>query len=267
MRNIDLDVESSLDLINYPFLDESTDCFKMYFNTNEKLDKVFSIVDMKDKNVLTVQASSDQLFKCMEHGAKEIDTFDINYLSKYYFYLKKYYLLEYSDMPHYGDSKLMFLELLKKFNKEDIDELEAFLYWKKLFEYISIEEFYRMFYIYPYYLDYDIDKIKERLENFKLNFNLINMFDNNYYTDKKYDIVIMSNIMESTGVLSKSHKQLERLVVPEGEVLCSNLATYSVLEHSLYERANMDLYFRYNEGLKEIDDGHDYQLCYKYIRR
>ena len=66
----------------------------LYKNTNEDLTKILKDIDFKDKKVLTVQASSDQLFSSLILGAKEVDTFDANRLTEYYYYLRKWCLEE-----------------------------------------------------------------------------------------------------------------------------------------------------------------------------
>lgn len=52
---------------------------KIYFETNEDLDKIFKDIDFSDKDVLSVLASSDQLFKLNSLDTKSIETFDKKY--------------------------------------------------------------------------------------------------------------------------------------------------------------------------------------------
>ena len=54
---------------------------KVYFETNEKCDKIISNYDVKDKSVLTVLGSGDQAFQFYKHGAKNVDLFDVNKLT------------------------------------------------------------------------------------------------------------------------------------------------------------------------------------------
>ena len=53
-------------------------------------------LDIRDKNVMTVLASSDQLFTFNSLGAKEVDAFDHNILTIYYYYLRKW-SIKYND--------------------------------------------------------------------------------------------------------------------------------------------------------------------------
>ena len=61
---------------------------KIYFETNEDLDKIFKDIDFSDKDVLSVLASSDQLFKLNSLDTKSIETFDKNKLTYYYYYFR-----------------------------------------------------------------------------------------------------------------------------------------------------------------------------------
>lgn len=267
MRNIKSDVYNTIKLIRVPFWDGIDNIYRPYFNTNEKLDVVYSIAGIKDKDVLCVQASTDHMFKCIENDAKSIDTFDINYLAKYFYYLKKNYLLAFNKNMDGSVTKDELYYVLKCFDTTNKDEEEAYNFWSELFPLISLNDFFSLFYICPNYLDYDIEKIKYIIKNLKLNFHLINVFENAFINDKKYDVVILSNIFESTGILSKSHELLKRIVNPYGEIICSNLATFNVNEHSIYERAKMEEYFYYDKGITVIEDNIPYQIAYKYIKK
>lgn len=59
-----------------------------YQFTNEALDKYYRLLDLKDKNVLTVCGSGDQVIYAMMQDAKQIDVFDSNKLTYYYMFLK-----------------------------------------------------------------------------------------------------------------------------------------------------------------------------------
>ena len=58
----------------------------IYTRTNENLNLLLKDIEVKNKKVLTVLASSDQLFYFLLKNAKEVETFDINVLTKYFFY-------------------------------------------------------------------------------------------------------------------------------------------------------------------------------------
>ena len=94
------------------------DLAALYRNTNEDLTIIFKDIDFKDKKVFTVQASSDQLFSSLVLGAKEVDTFDANRLTEYYYYLRKWCLEETHE--YYMPAKTEYIErIIKKHSDEN----------------------------------------------------------------------------------------------------------------------------------------------------
>ena len=80
MKNVMKDVlrfNSLIDKIVVP------GCGKLYFNSNEMLNDLFSLVDVDNKDVLCVVGSGDQAFHCYQNGAKHVDLFDRNKFSIY----------------------------------------------------------------------------------------------------------------------------------------------------------------------------------------
>ena len=62
------------------FNDKKGDTFAyLYSRTNEDLKSLFEIIDVRDKNILSVLSSSDYLFSALFKEAGNIETFDINY--------------------------------------------------------------------------------------------------------------------------------------------------------------------------------------------
>ena len=61
---------------------------KVYYSTNEQIESLFSSFDFKDKNVLSVLSSGDQALYFLYNGAKRVDVFDQNKLTKYYYFLR-----------------------------------------------------------------------------------------------------------------------------------------------------------------------------------
>ncbi len=61
----------------------------IYPFTNENIAAYYSKFDFKDKRILTVLGSGDQVLNAILLGAKEIDCFDISIFANFYFALKK----------------------------------------------------------------------------------------------------------------------------------------------------------------------------------
>ena len=86
---INYDVKQAINIMRgfHSKIDDFHD--RLYFNSNEDLDALLSKFDFRDKDILTVLASSDQLFYFYDKGARIVDTFDINKLTFYYYFLRK----------------------------------------------------------------------------------------------------------------------------------------------------------------------------------
>ena len=61
---------------------------KVFYKTNEDLLDIYLDIDFYNKDVLSVQASGDQVLTARFLDAKNVDSFDINRLTLYYFYLR-----------------------------------------------------------------------------------------------------------------------------------------------------------------------------------
>ena len=61
---------------------------QIFYQTNEDLIDPYLDVDFKDKKVLSVLGSGDQIFTSRYLEAETTDAFDFNRLSIYYFYLR-----------------------------------------------------------------------------------------------------------------------------------------------------------------------------------
>ena len=64
--------------------------YKIFSQTNENLDALFKNFDFKNKEVLSVLGSSDQMLASYYYGAKSVETFDRNLYAAYYTYFRKW---------------------------------------------------------------------------------------------------------------------------------------------------------------------------------
>lgn len=200
---------------------------KIYFETNEDLNAIFKDIDFNDKEVLSVLASSDQLFKLNSLNAKNIDTFDKNKLTYYYYYFRvwtiKYMKELYPKALIIGDDYWV-ETLLSLVNPETEEEEQALYFWNSLFKkdvaFSSIFIWDKMA-----LLDYNRDISSFSIPS-KLNFFNFDLFRNNKF-DKKYDIAVISNILEWTHGDSRYIERLENnlsnLLNEGGLVLCSKV--------------------------------------------
>ena len=200
---------------------------KIYFETNEDLDKIFKDIDFSDKDVLSVLASSDQLFKLNSLDTKSIETFDKNKLTYYYYYFRvwtiKYMKELYPTALIIGDDYWIDT-LLSLVNPETEEEKQALYFWDSLFK--KDVAFSRIFiWNKVALLDYNRDFSGCSIPS-KLSFYNFDLFKNNKF-DKRYDIAVISNILEWTHGDSRYIERLENnlsnLLNNGGLVLCSKI--------------------------------------------
>lgn len=269
MYNIIEDVNNTLRLINIYIVNDIGNYGKLYINTNEPIRDVLSICDFNNKKVLTVLASSDQLLAISELNPLKIDTFDINILTMYFFYLKKWFFLMYHELISYGLDKKVIFDCLKIADLNNNGDKNAYIYWSILLDKISIEQFYDLFYLaYEHFDIINFNKTEQFYKNYNLNFRLMDLFSNSDFSEK-YDVIVLSNILESLTHGTRIAYILNNMLLPHGEVICSNVATFNINENHLYERSQMEELFEYCDGIWKYDPylDEDVQIAYKYVKR
>lgn len=230
MTNIDKSIEEVKNFSKY--VESNIYYDKIYFGSNECLEELFKNFSVKDKDVLTVLASSDQLFYSYDRGAKKVDTFDINVLTKYYYYIRKW-SIEYLDC-YYADKENVIYnhsfigELLKLVECGSNEEKEAYIFWSNYIRKVSPLEN-KSLYFYVESMEYngikDLSNVRKAIKN-KLNF--INQ-DITGDIDKscKYDVIILSNILEYYGEsmihLANCRDNLYSILNDDGIVVCSHI--------------------------------------------
>ena len=201
---------------------------RVYYSSNENLDGLFKNVDMKDKKVLTVQASSDQLFHISSKKPASIETFDMNRLTKFYYYLRKWYILYEDEFYFNVYNTENIYELLQKVIPTNEEEYDAYLYWIKFVK--TIPKFFikDLYFISsnPHKNEiHDLRRLKDFLVDYKLRFNGMDITKERL--DKKYDTIVISNILEyydeDLGRITDIRNNLCRMLNDDGEVIASNL--------------------------------------------
>lgn len=200
---------------------------RIYTTSNEQLDAVFRDFDLKDKDVLSVLGSSDHVFSEYYLGAKSVTAFDVNELTKYYYYLRKWSLIYRGvDVP-YGNSKEWFLELLSEVSTKSELEEEALSFWKYLNRKASSYtsklfmggiSFNRRV---PY--ENDLEGMASIIGDRDIDFSKINVFDFFDY-DRTFDVVVLSNILDYASTptaLATCRDNLVDHLSDNGIVICS----------------------------------------------
>lgn len=90
MQAINKDIKETISLINQPFHEsyyysQYGTCF-IYGSENQQ--GINDVINYKDKDVITVASSGDQYLGAVYYGAKNVDIYDINKLTRYISFLK-----------------------------------------------------------------------------------------------------------------------------------------------------------------------------------
>lgn len=240
---------------------------KLYFSSNELLYKIFSNFSVENKDVLTVLGSGDQMFHCYKNGAKSVDCFDINPLTIHYLYLRRW-VIEYLNQfyPDRNFTSNDIKKILKKISIRTENEKDSCNYWNSLARYNNFNSS-KMFYEEIVKQNesneiQDLSLIKKRLSD-EFSFYNFNIID---YTlkDKKYDVIITSNIAEyirNSFSLMMYCDNLCGMLKDNGIVVCSNLGRSSVeqIEYLTFEDN-----FSMTPMKKEVSWGRNMSLGYVY---
>lgn len=180
---------------------------KVYNFTNENLNSLNSIYNFDNAKILSVLGSGDQYFTSLLNGASDIELYDINNLTWYYFVLKYYgiLILNYDEFYDYFIVNNLDIyecfNCLKKYLPFSVLNKLEYLYSKNkklswIFEYSDVNLSYDDGKFIPYLSKDNYYKLQNILRNTNLpNFyygdfrNLYNKVNN-----KNYDIIFTSNV-------------------------------------------------------------------------
>lgn len=198
----------------------------IYPFTTENINGYISLYDLKDKSVLTVGSSSDQILNAFVKGAKEIDSFDINPFVKYYFELKKaaikaLTLKEYETFFSYFEYSKLFSGNKNSFNIESFYKIVEYLNGDSLVFWSSLFKKYKGLTIRKNLFSFDENDITVVR---KLN----NYMDDNSFTFLKNNLDRLNPIFYHVDIQNISRFLSKRYDF----VLLSNLANYIHLSHN-----------------------------------
>lgn len=220
---------------------------RIYGSTNEDLEELFKCFSVKDKAVFSVLASSDQPFCAYYNGAKSVETFDRNRLTKHYYYLRKW-LLKYEKRLHPSPNEIKksnewIYDLLKLVKYDSLAEEASFRYW---YSYVMST---------PGFLGINLFRgcTRDNMTGITDNDLLLSIIEDKELVFKqqdicgeiakvrKYNTIIMSNILEYNNLdknrLLTCRDNLYDILEDDGEVICTNLLDYypSSLEQTIFK--------------------------------
>ena len=204
----------------------------IYKGTNENLKEILKKYNVKNKDVLTVLSSTDQALSCYYEGARTIDTFDRSYLTLYYYYLRKWLILYQNELyPSYkflsftGNGDIALYRLVCNVKAESDKEKEAQIFWKKFMEFNDYRSnflFEDRYCIEAKPFNNNIEKIKGFFDKDIVFYNID--ITNPVKIEKKYDVVLLSNMLEYKEVEETRNIvriNLENLLKDNGITICT----------------------------------------------
>ena len=151
---------------------------RFYTFTTENISEYMKYLDLKNKKLLTVGSSGDQILNSFYCGARDITLFDINEYSKYYIYLK---IAAVITLNYYEFQEFFFRHKDNSYGNKDM--FSKHLYSKiipvlRLFDYESYLIFDELFSL------YDVDTIRTKLFDDDEERNKVIKGFNNYLHDE-----------------------------------------------------------------------------------
>lgn len=191
----------------------------IYSFTTENIAGYMDGLDLTDKKIITVTGSSDHIINAILKGCKDITTFDINYLAKYYMDLKLSAIKELSykeflDFMLYDTNKSFDYEIIKRLDmdneskkfwlnelsKNDYDGLK--MKHSDLFN-LKYFDFQNKIDCNLYLNEESYAIIKDRLKLIKIKFIKSNLKD--LKLDENYDYMFLSNISDYINTFYKEN--------------------------------------------------------------
>lgn len=189
----------------------------IYLFTTENIAGYMKELDLTDKKIITVTGSSDHIINAILKGCKDITTFDINPLTKYYMDLKLSAIKELSykeflDFMLYDTSKSFDYEIIKRLDMDNesksfwLNELSKNNYdglkmkHSDLFN-LKYFDFQNKIYCNLYLNEENYVIIKDRLRLVKIKFIKSNLKD--LKLNENYDYMFLSNISDYINTFYK----------------------------------------------------------------
>lgn len=184
---------------------------KIYLHTTENIKGFISTLDLKDKNVLSVAGSGDQLLNAYSLGCQNVDIFDINPITFCGVDLKLSAVkaLSYEEFIHF-----FFREFETFFNEKTFEKIYPFLdqtskeLYETLFRKFGIMNTIKRFYYSPnvtlevmkqmniYLEESSYYELKRNVKGKKITFIETGIDSLNKKLKDKYDLMLFSNISD-----------------------------------------------------------------------
>ena len=247
---------------------------KIYYCSNERLYDLFDNFSVEDKDVLTVLASSDQYLHTQYRNARSVDTFDRNQLTLYYYYLRKWIIENFDRF--YPKRALLFdtnnyiEKILDIVDCESLDEKRAYLFWKMFIDLNLVLGENHLFMFSKYIEENEINDYDKLREIVKKPLSFVHEdVAIQVEKDKKYDIIITSNLLEYIHEplkIKRARNNLYDLLKDNGKIICSYVIddeeTNSIKNQKSIFSEYFDVYDFPYSGKNENSLGRPLGYCY-----
>lgn len=235
----------------------------IYPFTTENINGYISKFDLKDKSLLTVGSSSDQVINAVMYDCYNQTVVDICPYTKYYFYLKKAALmsLDYEEFEqflfykNYFRNKHFFSTSLFNKIKDTLATLDynSYLFWTTLFSNCSVNRIRERLFtsdtlstvilkdVNPYLKDEKAYKIaSDKIAKLQPKFICANMFDAELTGN--FDNIFLSNMAQYYELqdFKKLLDYLDTLLNENGKMLTCYL--YNITKNSKYDSSLLPIY-------------------------
>lgn len=211
---------------------------RIYYSSNEDLDALFSSISVENKKVLSVLGSGEQVFHLYEKNPLLVDTFDINQLAQFYYYLRRWSIIYLNNYYPNVFSNDEIKKIISFVEPSDDLEMRALNYWKSYLLHFS-----SYFTKYLFFMGTtpkknkieDLKKVRDYLKSHSFRFEHMDILKKKL--PDKYDFIFLSNIPEyyhSEEEMSSIVSNVSEMLNEGGEVLTTNILNNHV---SYYERA------------------------------
>ena len=198
---------------------------QVYPFTNELMYEYNLDINLKNKKVLTVTSSSDQILISMLKDANIIDSFDCNKLTYYYLFFKLALIesLTYEEFKSFynfcSNNDINKIDDYYNNIKYNIKKEDVKLFWNIFFKKKNIN-FNKLFLCHSTFFDiYNIgynnkiiyNQLKDKIHD-RVNFKNINVFDIPNVYNEQYDFINLSNIINYTLNKEKYSKLVKKII-------------------------------------------------------
>ena len=198
---------------------------KVYFSTNENIKEYLNLIDYNNKDsALTVTSSGDHIFNLINKGITNLDTFDTNSLTEYLVLGLKYAMIKKYSYQEYLNTYIKLIDKNISLNEisDILNDLTNYMgikykkYWKELISYnykLQKNNNNNLNIIYMLYIGFsslnlnifnnnylsnevEYNKVKSMIDKINIKFKNINAVDLIALNNKKYDLILLSNILD-----------------------------------------------------------------------